>query len=130
MKYLLDTDTCSYLLQGRESVEHRIRQVHREGWAISAITAYELDRVRGSRSHTWRSRIDPFLRSAVILPFHKDQAAHAAKACRFLEDQGLPINQMDLLIAGHAISKGLILVTHNVRHFGRIPDLTFEDWAA
>jgi tRNA(fMet)-specific endonuclease VapC len=57
-----------------------------------------------------------------------EAAAHAAAIRVDLESRGTPIGLADLLIAGTARRHGCILVTHNTREFGRVPDLAIEDW--
>lgn len=128
MKYLIDTDVCSYFLRGVPQVTLRFLDADPAGWGISAVTAYELDRVRGSRAMGWRSRIPDFLNSAKVLPFDKDEAECAAGVSRYLEDRGKIIGALDQMIAGHALSAGLHLVTHNRKDFENVPNLVLEDW--
>jgi tRNA(fMet)-specific endonuclease VapC len=71
-----------------------------------------------------------FLSQFISLPFD-DRAAEAYGRIRTqLETAGAPIGPYDLQIAAIAVSSGLILVTHNTREFGRVPDLALEDWEA
>ena len=65
-----------------------------------------------------------------VLAFDAEAAAHAADIRATLERRGLPIGGYDLLIAGHARSRGLIVVTNNVREFARVDGLRIEDWQA
>lgn len=131
MKYLLDTDTVSFLLKGDRGVLRRSAQVPSEDWAISAISACELEGVRGPRvaKDSWRARIDPFLRAVSILPFGVDEARKGGEITRFLADSGVPSGPYDILIAAQALVAGAALVTHNTRHFEQIPLLRLEDWA-
>ena len=69
-----------------------------------------------------------FLSSISILPFDNDAAEEYSKVRADLERKGTPIGPMDMLIAGHARSKGLILVTNNTKEFFRVEDLGVEDW--
>ena len=69
-----------------------------------------------------------FLSSISILPFDNDAAEEYAKVRADLERTGTPIGPMDMLIAGHAKSKGVILVTNNTKEFFRVEDLGVEDW--
>ena len=63
-----------------------------------------------------------------MLPFNSAAAAHAANIRANLEQRGAPIGAYDLLIAGHARSRGLIVVTGNLREFRRVEGLRAEDW--
>lgn len=64
-----------------------------------------------------------------VLPFPETAASEYGKICAFLQKRGTPIGTMDMLIAAHAKSNKMILVTNNVREFERIPDLRIENWA-
>jgi tRNA(fMet)-specific endonuclease VapC len=63
-----------------------------------------------------------------ILPFDKEAALAAARIRAYLERQGRPIGDLDNLIAAHALSLGLVLVTNNLQEFERVPDLAIENW--
>lgn len=63
----------------------------------------------------------------VALEFDKEDARHAAQVRAFLDSKGAQIGPFDLLIAGQAIARRMVLVTNNVREFGRVPGLRFED---
>jgi tRNA(fMet)-specific endonuclease VapC len=64
----------------------------------------------------------------VVLEFDKEDARQAGAIHALLVSQGTPIGAYDVLIAGQAVARNLILVTHNTREFGRVPGLRFEDW--
>lgn len=70
-----------------------------------------------------------FLSPITVLDFHAQAAEEYGKIRAELERKGTPIGSMDLLIAGHARSEGLILVTNNTREFKRVEGLQVEDWA-
>jgi len=72
--------------------------------------------------------LDFFLSPVRILPFDERAAAEAAKVRAHLEHQGQPIGDLDSLIAGHALSLDLVLVTNNLREFDRVPQLETENW--
>ena len=65
-----------------------------------------------------------------VLPFDAEAAAHSADIRTTLERQSRPIGAYDLLIAGHARSRGLIVVTGNLGEFIRVAGLRSEDWLA
>ncbi len=132
MTYLLDTDTVSYLLKNQRGVLDKASRVPSDRWAISAISACELESVRGPRlaEGSWKARIEPFLRAVPILPFGAEEARTGGEITRFLAGEGLSSGPYDILIAAQALVAGATLVTHNTRHFDRIPLLRLEDWAA
>jgi tRNA(fMet)-specific endonuclease VapC len=66
----------------------------------------------------------------VVLEFDKEDARQAAEVRALLASRGAQIGPYDVLIAGQAIARRMILVTHNIREFGRVPGLRFEDWLA
>lgn len=101
-----------------------------EEMCISAVTYAELMHgVEKSRAvEKNRIAISLFLSPITVLEFHAPAAEEYGKIRAQLERKGTPIGPMDLLIAGHARSEGLILVTNNTREFERVEGLTVEDW--
>jgi tRNA(fMet)-specific endonuclease VapC len=65
-----------------------------------------------------------------VLDFDKEDAQQAGEVRALLASNGTPIGAYDVLIAGQAVARNLILVTHNTREFGRVPGLRLEDWQA
>ena len=63
-------------------------------------------------------------------PFDAAAASHSGQIRASLHRAGQPIGSYDLMIAGHARSLGLVLVTHNTREFSRVPGLLVEDWTS
>jgi tRNA(fMet)-specific endonuclease VapC len=63
-----------------------------------------------------------------VLEFDKEDARRAGEVCAFLAGKGTPIGPYDLLIAGQALARDMILVGHNKDEFGRVPRLQVEDW--
>ena len=131
MRYLLDTDTVSYLLKNHRGVLQKSARVPSERWAISAISVGELESVRGPRvaDDSWKARIDPFLQAIPVLPFGVEEATKGAEITRFLAGQDLASGPYDILIAAQALVADATLVTHNTRHFAQIPLLRIVDWA-
>jgi tRNA(fMet)-specific endonuclease VapC len=60
--------------------------------------------------------------------FNENAAAKYGEIRAFLDARGKPIGAYDMMIAAHALSLGLTLVTNNVREFNRVPDLQVENW--
>lgn len=132
MKYMLDTNICIYAIKHKpEAVIQRFLQHDPEEMCISAVTYAELMHgVEKSRVvEKNRIAISLFLSPITVLEFHALAAEEYGKIRAELERKGMPIGPMDLLIAGHARSEGLILVTNNTREFERVEGLTVEDWA-
>ncbi|MBA8879253.1 PIN domain-containing protein [Phyllobacterium myrsinacearum] len=75
-----------------------------------------------------RSLVESFAARLAVLPFDEAAAAHAANIRAVLERKRLPIGGYDLLIAGHARSAGLMVITGNLREFTRVEGLIAEDW--
>ena len=97
---------------------------------ISSITYGELMHGVEKSQMAERNRvaITLFLSAISILPFDHYAAEEYGKVRADLEKKGTPIGPMDMLIAGHARSEGLILVTNNTREFFRVEGLEVEDW--
>jgi tRNA(fMet)-specific endonuclease VapC len=129
--YMLDTDTCSYILKQRPlSVKLRLEAAGSAGVAVSAIVAAELyygAARHPSRAEIIRRSIDDFLSRLQVLPWN---ATMAYARVRFeLERSGTSIGNIDILIGAHALEQGATLVTNNLRHFQRISGLACESWA-
>jgi len=77
-----------------------------------------------------RREVERFAERLAVLPFDEAAAAHAANIRASLERTGLPIGGYDLLIAGHARSRGVTIITGNLREFGGVEGLRAEDWLA
>ncbi len=129
MKYLLDTNTVSYALRGAGQVGEAIRARRPSELAVSAITVAELRYgacKRGSKK--LHDLIGDFFSAVNEVPFDSRAAACYGEITAALEARGEPIGMADTLIAGHALALGLILVTHNLRHFERVARLELIDW--
>ena len=132
MNYLLDTDTCIHVLRGHPSVLERIESIAPEDMAISSITRYELlygvKRCARERQTAELRKVETFIRHIHLLPFGAETAQFAAEVRRDSEEKGVGINPMDTLIAATALEADLILVTGNLREFGRVAGLRCESW--
>jgi tRNA(fMet)-specific endonuclease VapC len=130
MKYLLDTNVCVDLLRSRPSVVERVSSVMPGDCAVSAVTAYELrSGALGSRQPARELRkIELMLRTIQELVFDRAASTESAKVRVATQKKGKSIGPYDVLIAGHVLATGLILVTNNTREFARIPELQYEDW--
>ena len=131
-RYLLDTNIVSYFIRGFDAaLVSRVTQVlDAQSATISVITRAELRFGQAGlvASDKRKRAIDLVLTQLTVLPW----TSAAADICGTLKDklkrQGTPIGDMDTLIAAHALAENLILVTHNTRHFEKVPGLKLEDW--
>jgi len=69
-----------------------------------------------------------FISSLIVLPFDEKSAISYGQVRASLEKKGIPIGPMDLLIAAHAKSLNIVLVTHNTKEFSRVKGLHLENW--
>lgn len=127
MRYLIDTDISSYVTKKNLQVSTRLRKTPQ--WAISVVTKYELLKgVLYRGEGTWSQATREFLELATIMPFDREAAIEAAKISTYLKSIGRPSGLADELIAGHAVSLGMTLVTNHVKHFEGVPGLKVESW--
>lgn len=128
MKYLLDADTVTYFLQGNKKLRARLTNTDGQ-WGISAITYAELSAfLFGTKNETVERLVSEFLRDVDTVPFSSADALEAGRLLATLEKNGTPIGPADTLIAGHALSLGLTLISNNTRHFVHVPDLKLDNW--
>lgn len=128
--YLLDTDTLSDAVKNPQGkVVRKIREAGNESIFTSIIVASELRfgiKKRGADSLT--TRVELMLKAINILNFKPPADVHYAHIRNYLEKAGKPIGPNDLLVAAHALTEDLIVVTGNTREFCRVPDLEVENW--
>lgn len=131
MTYMLDTNICIYAIQNKpESVLQRFKGALDDGICISSITLAELQYgVQHSKAKEKNEQaLLRFLAPLSILPFGQMAAAVYGEIRAYLQRQGRLIGPLDMLIAAHAKSEHIILVTNNTREFERVPGLTLENW--
>lgn len=130
--YLLDTDICSYAMRRRNPRIVAQISAHAVGeLKVSVVTQFELEygARRSERSNELLVVVESFLANAEVLPVDFAAAREAAIVRSVLSASGRLIGQHDMLIAGHALSLGAILVTNNVDEFCRVDGLRVENWA-
>jgi predicted nucleic acid-binding protein len=129
MNYLVDTDWVVDYLKGRTPVVERLTILAPEGLAVSLITYGEIYEgiYFGRNSEQHESGFRNFLRGVVLLPLDRAIMRRFARVRGDLRSKGQLIGDPDLLIAATALHHDLTLLTHNVRHFGRIAGLKVED---
>ena len=132
MKYMLDTNIIVYAKNNRpENVLKKLTQHNQNDICISVITLAELEYGACKSSNPERNRIALmiFLSGIQVLPFDADAAREYGEIRKDLTEKGTLIGANDLLIAAHAKSQGLILVTNNTKEFERVSGLILENWA-
>ncbi len=131
MILLLDTNTCIYLIKKHPpEVLQRFNEYNVGDIGISSITAAELHFgvQKSQRPEENRRALERFLLPLVVARFDENAAAAYGRVRAQLEKQGTPIGSLDTLIAAHALSLDLALITNNVREFERVPGLKVENW--
>ena len=131
MRYMLDTDFCIYAINERPpKVLQALRKHHAEGLGVSSITASELHfGVARTRSARNAKALGRFLAGLELADFDAAAAEVAGQVRAWLAGQGTPIAPYDSLIAAHAQTLGVTLVTNNTREFERVPGLKLANWA-
>lgn len=131
MRYLLDTNICIYLIKQKpQKVLDKFQTLTIFDVGISSITVAELEYgvAKSQQQEKNRTALLQFLFPLEIVEFNQGAAAIYGTIRSDLERRGLIIGAMDMLIASHALSLGVTLVTNNVREFSRIPTLSVENW--
>ena len=127
--YMLDTDTVSFALRGHGRVGSRLLEHRPSQLCMSSITLAELRfGAEARRSRKLQNLINTMAESILVVPFDQPAADHFATVAVSLARRGVPIGTFDTLIAAHARSLGLIIVTNNTKHFGRVVGLKTENW--
>lgn len=132
LRYLLDTNLCIQVLRDRPPSLRERFNAEASGLSISTIVLTELlfGTAKSVRPIENREEVESFAARLAVLPFDEEAAAHAADIRATLERAGKLIGGYDVLIAGHARSRGLIVVTGNLSEFTRVDGLRCEDWLA
>ena len=130
LKYMLDTNICIFTIKNKP---HEVREAfnrYQGQLCISAITLMEL--IYGAEKSAAPEKnlavVESFAARLDVLNYDQEAAAHSGQLRAELAKNGKPIGPYDQMIAGHARSQGLIVVTNNLREFERVPGLRFEDW--
>ena len=128
-QYMLDTDTVSFALRGQGRVAERLLEHRPSELCISSITLAELRYgAETRRSRRLHRLISTFVDAIEIMPFDQSAASRFATVAAALARRGEPIGTFDTLMAAHALSLRLTLVTNNTRHFARVAGLATENW--
>lgn len=134
MRYLLDTNIVSYYLRrSSKALEDRLNKALRQqDCAISVLTRAELryGQMNMEAGDRRRALVDGFLQLLPSLAWTSHAADRYGEIKSALRRAGRPVGELDTQIASHAMAEGLVLVTHNTRHFRDVPALALEDWMA
>jgi len=131
MRYMLDTNICSYVLRSRPpSVKARFDEAGDAALAISSVVLAELlyGAARHPKAVAIRREIADLVSRLAVLPWDEAAAQDYGILRAALERAGRPIGAMDMMIAAHARSAGLTLVSNDVRHFDRVEGLSVANW--
>ncbi len=131
MRFMLDTNICIYLIKKKPpGVLKRFKRFQINDLGLSSITLAELEFEVYNSSFPEQNQeaLSQFLSPLEIAPFDDRAAIEYGRIRTYLQQRGLPIGAMDLLIAAQAKSLAIPLVTNNLREFKRIPGLLLENW--
>lgn len=131
MKWMLDTNICIYVIKNQpRSVLDRLVETPTEDVGVSVITAAELryGASKSARPDQNHGALDEFLYPFEIALFDEPATKAYGSIRSALEKKGRPIGPLDMLIAAHALSLGVRLVTNNSKEFKRVEGLKVENW--
>ncbi len=132
MRYLLDTNICIYLIKQKPmQVIEKFNAYSVGDIGVSSITVGELwyGVAKSEHRDTNGRALEQFLLPLVVAAFDEKASKVYGEMRAALEMAGRPIGAMDMLIAAHAGSMGVVLVTNNEQEFSRVPGLVVENWA-
>ncbi len=131
MMFLIDTNICIYIMNDHPpEVIQKFRQIGVGNICISSITVSELQYGACKSKQIKRNmkRLDEFLSPFEILAYDENASNYYGKIRSHLEKQGTVIGPLDMLIAAHALSKDLTLITNNEKEFNRVKSLKVTNW--
>jgi tRNA(fMet)-specific endonuclease VapC len=132
MRFMLDTNVCVDLIRNRnDRILRRMKRHGTDKLCVSSVTLSELEYGAAKSSDPGRNRLAlaEFLSPLAVLPYDDGVAPVYGHVRAALEKAGTPIGPLDTMIAAHALSLGLTVVTDNEREFRRVAGLTVQNWA-
>lgn len=131
--YMLDTDTCIFLLRGASpTLAQRLQAVPLQQQVMSAVSFAELN--YGVQASAARQRkhnqavLDSLALYLAVLDWPREAAQHYARIRHDLKKRGAQLGSADLMIAAHALTIDATVVTNNTKDFGRVKGLAVENW--
>ena len=130
LRFMLDTNICAYVIKNYPAQLRSRFDRLAPHLCISAISLCELHygAENSARREQNLEEIELFRSRIVVLPLEPKAASHYGQLRAYLRRAGTPLGANDLLIAAHALSEDLTLVTNNRREFDRVPGLRVENW--
>jgi tRNA(fMet)-specific endonuclease VapC len=131
VRYLLDTNTASYVIKGNfPRVRERLLKVPMAEVGISVVTEAEMrfGVERLPEATALKRVVEEFLLRVEVLPWDSEAAQHYSRVRATLEREGEPMGNLDMMIAAQAVAADAVLVTHD-RVFRRVKGLKVEDWS-
>ena len=131
MKYMLDTNICILLMKNIPKTVEQYKHNKPFGIVISSISLSEMKFGVYNSANPERNgeNLLRFLLGVEVIDYDSSAADEYGRIRAYLRRRGTPIGEMDMLIAAHAKSKGLIIATNNTREFKQVEGLALEDWA-
>lgn len=130
LKYMLDTNICIFTSKNKPAEVRLAFELHHDQMCISTVTLMEL--IHGAEKSAFSQKnlavVEGLAARLQVLDYDSKAAEHTGQLRAELQRQGKSIGAYDFMIAGHARSMGLILITNNLREFERVPGLRVEDW--
>ena len=129
--YLLDTDILIYSLKAHEIVQQNLRHHLHDPINVSAVTLMELyyGAYKSQKIANNLAKVKAIENSLEIIPVNREMVEIFGVLKSDLEKVGKPLDDFDLILAATAMSRNLIIVTNNEKHFGRIDGLKMENWS-
>ncbi len=131
MKYLIDTNICIYIMNNHPpEVLKKFKDVCVGDVGISSITVSELyyGACKSKKIKENIKRLEEFLYPFEVLEYDENASKVYGKIRAHLEKKGQVIGPLDMLIAAHALSRQLTIITNNTKEFKRINSLRVENW--
>lgn len=132
-RYMLDTDTCIFLMRGESpALAEKVQHVSLEQQVMSVVTFAELSygvlASAGARRRQNQRVLDSLALHLAVLEWPQPAAKHYAEIRLDLKKRGAQLGAADLMIAAHARALGMVVVTNNTKDFGRVKGLQVENW--
>jgi len=131
--FMLDTDTCIFLMRGEsQTLADKVQSVPLQQQVMSAVTfaelAYGVQASAVAKRKQNQAVLDSLALHLAVLDWPQDAAKYYAEIRADLKKRGAQLGAADLMIAAHARAMGAVIVTNNVKDFGRVRGLQVENW--